>query len=102
MKKLVVFVCVLAVSSVLAGCNTARGFGADLEVLGKSMKNAGKKDKDAEVPETAPPAETTSYPTEDSAYSQPYQDPSYGQSVDEAPTATTYPVEQGQSYPEYK
>jgi len=88
MKKVVMFLCVLAVSSVLAGCNTARGFGADLEVLGKTMKNAGKKD--AETAAETPASGTTTYPAEDPAYTQPYQDPSYAPASGTAP-ATTYP-----------
>lgn len=90
MKKVVMFLCVFAVAVGLGltGCNTARGFGADLEVLGKSMKNAGKKE--GETAAETPASGTTSYPAEDASYSQPYQDPSYVP-ADGTDPATTYP-----------
>jgi predicted small secreted protein len=97
MKKLISVVAVGLVCLSLAGCNTARGFGADLELLGRSMKNAGKKDETGNTATTSSTTSTTT--TTDGVVTQPYQDPSYYPPA----TTETYPADQGTTtYPQYK
>ncbi len=48
MKKIQVILVLMVLFS-LGGCNTARGFGADLELLGKSMKTMGNKEEQVVV-----------------------------------------------------
>ncbi len=102
MKRLTMLFLMLVAAAGLTGCNTARGFGADLELLGKAIKNSGKKEESTTA--TTAPA-PTQYPAEETAVSQPYQDPAYSQPVEGA-TGTTYsqPVQEvpATTYPEYK
>ena len=100
MKRITLCAAALLTCLSLYGCNTARGFGADLEVLGGALKNAGKKEQTTSEPATTESVPAT-YNVEEGAYTQPYQDPSYAP-VSDVPAATTYPVEQEQTYPEYK
>lgn len=65
---------------VLSGCNTARGFGADVEELGRMIQGKPKDEQVVEVVET-----TTEAPAP--VYVQP------------APGVETYPYQGGASYP---
>lgn len=100
MVKMIASITALLVCVSLSGCNTARGFGADLEEFGAKLKTVGMKKQESEETVTTEAVPAT-YQVEEGAYSQPYQDPAYAP-AGEAPTAITYPVEQGETYPEYK
>jgi len=107
MNKVIIAI-LFSASFGLSGCNTAGGFGADLEQFGGWLKGIGKKKEQTEATATTTdnPAATTT--VEDATYSQPYQDPAYAPVPADVPTAITYPVEEGQTYedvqtyPEYK
>lgn len=101
MKKTLLSISALLTCFSLSGCNTARGFGADLEALGGALKNAGKEEQATSETVTTESVPAT-YQVEEGAYTQPYQDPAYAPAGSDVPTATTSPVEQGQTYPEYK
>lgn len=83
--KNIQMILVLLVLFILGGCNTARGFGADLELLGARMKTMGNKEEQVVV---------------DGAVVQPSQQ---GQVLDQNGVEVevqTYPVNGGQVYEE--
>lgn len=43
MKKAIALFLLIAVGSVVVGCNTVRGFGQDVEKVGEKMQDASKK-----------------------------------------------------------
>ncbi len=98
--KNIQLILVLMVLFGLAGCNTARGFGADLELLGKSMKTMGNKKEQvvvegAQVYQQGQVIERTevdqngvqvqTYPVTDEQVFQ--------ETYTEVPASTSYPVE---------
>ncbi len=55
----------------LAGCNTVKGFGRDLEVLGEKLQGKGGGSEPAPA-STAPPAATPAQPAEPAVEVYPY------------------------------
>lgn len=45
MKKIISILCVLAIGSMLAACNTVQGFGKDVERGGEKVQDAANSNK---------------------------------------------------------
>lgn len=110
MKTIQVIIVVGAIIG-LSGCNTARGLGADLELLGKRMKTMGNGDDTVVVEGTSPVAgQVTDVYQEGSVQVETYpvnSQPVYQETYTDVPSAatgTTYPTEiiidNGQALPQ--